>query len=384
VKLNVRWLLSAALVLAPLAAHAQDRTVTTLPRPTGTYWQVSDSQPSQPPASPPPVTLVPQNPPPAPVPIPASPPGPAPGPPPAFIDAPGTDSPPSIFDDGTYPAFGRRVRADVIEAAILFPIVYQNLNAALAVPGVGAFVATLPSSSLGVSAPLIANIQFGLPRWGELNLDYKLLSAEGNSILLGFDPGGGVAFLRSRLDMNVVDLSFAGSGYGPMWNLLWFLNKDPQKPVWGLRWDIGARFETIFYDSTAVGPQRMRHVSDFFVGGGPRVGLTLHRLLGDTGMNLFTRVDVSPNLGSSHQQFSQLDVTAAGAPIGFGYADNTSFRAVTMLSVLAGLGGEALMTQRGRWQVGYQFEEWFNFGSGGGSNADLVTHGLVLRWQYNY
>jgi hypothetical protein len=42
------------------------------------------------------------------------------------------------------------------------------------------------------------------------------------------------------------------------------------------------------------------------------------------------------------------------------------------------------VTRRGSWQVGYQFEEWFNFGNGNGSTADLVTHGVVLRWMYRY
>ena len=58
---NLRWMLSAALLLAALAARAQDRgTVTTLPRPTGPYWLTSDTQPAplllpaQVPAEPPP------------------------------------------------------------------------------------------------------------------------------------------------------------------------------------------------------------------------------------------------------------------------------------------------------------------------------------------
>jgi len=89
-------------------------------------------------------------------------------------------------------------------------------------------------------------------------------------------------------------------------------------------------------------------------------------------------------MGTSHQQFSQLDLDPAGVPIGFGYSAHDSFRAVPTLAAFAGLGGDAQVTHRGSWQAGYQFEEWFNFGNGGGSTADLVMHGLVLRWVYQY
>src|SRR5262249_10850526 len=173
---------------------------------------------------------------------------------------------------------------------------------------------------LGVAAPFIANIQFDLPRYGEMNLRYKLLSAEGDAVLLGFDPSGSAAVMRSRLDMNVVDLTFARSGYDRLWTMLWFVNDEPQKPLWGLTWDLGGRFATVFYDTTAFGTQRARHVSNFFVGGGPLLGLQVHRLLGENGLKLFGRVEFGANMGTSRQQFSQLDLDAAGAPLGFGYA----------------------------------------------------------------
>jgi hypothetical protein len=371
---NLRWILSAGLMLAALTAHAQDRgAVTTLPRPTGNYWLVSDTQQEQQPG---PLLLPPQG-------TPASPPPVAPGPPPVLLDqpAPGTTI---MEEDGAYPPFHHRVKADLLEAAILFPIVFQDLNNSVNVPGVGAFAARLPSVPLGIASPLIANIQFDLPRWGELNLRYRLLAAEGDGAVLGFDPSGTAAAIRSRLDMNVVDLTFARAGYGPLSNMLWFINDDPQKPLWGLTWDVGARFATVFYDTTALGATRGRHVSNFFIGGGPIVGMELHRLIGERGMKLFARADFGVNMGSSEQQFSQIDLTVAGAPLGFGYAAQDSFRAVPTLAVLAGIGGPSTVTRRGSWQVGYQFEEWFNFGNGNGSTADLVTHGVVLRWQYKY
>src|SRR5262249_31338475 len=206
---------------------------------------------------------------------------------------------------------------------------------------------------------------------GELYLRYELRTAEGNAVLLGFDPSGGAAPLRSRPDMNIIDFTFPRARYGRLWDLLWFVNGGPPKTQWGGSWGAGARLAAVFYDLTALGAQRGRHVSDFFVGGGPLIGLQLHRLLGESGLKLLGRVDVGVNMGTSHQQFSQLEVSPAGAPTGFGYAASESFRAVPTLAVLAGLGGDAMMTRRGSWQAGYQFGEWFNFGRGGGSAANL-------------
>src|SRR5262245_43219010 len=118
-------MLSAGLLLAALAARAQDRgTVTTLPRPTGPYWLISDTPP-EPQLLPPPPQRVPEAPP------------PAPGPPPVLFDP--TPQLPPVDVEGAYPPFHHRVRADLLEVGILFPIVYQDLNNSVTVPGVGAF-----------------------------------------------------------------------------------------------------------------------------------------------------------------------------------------------------------------------------------------------------
>src|SRR5262249_57005744 len=126
---------SAGLLLAVVAARAQDRgTVTTLPRPTGPYWLISDTQPE--PQLLPPPQRGPDAPPPA-----------APGPPPVLIDP--TPQLPPIDVEGAYPPFHHRVRADLLEVGILFPVISQDLNNSVTVPGAGAFATRLPSAPLG-------------------------------------------------------------------------------------------------------------------------------------------------------------------------------------------------------------------------------------------
>lgn len=272
--------------------------------------------------------------------------------------------------------FYRRIRADLLELAVMFPTINQNLNAVVDVGGVPTN-ATLPTASLGFTAPVLLNAQIHAWRYGVINVGYRMLVAEGSEVLGGFDPGG-PANLRSRLDMNTVDVTFTSSGYGPLWNLLWFVNNDPIRPLWGLRWDVGGRFTTFFFDSTAAGPTVTRHVSSHFIGGGPHVGLRLHRLLGDSGVALFSRADFGINMGSVRQQFSE---ESGGA---FGYAARSATRAVPTLIASAGLGADPPLTRLGRWEVGYQFEQWWGIGDTDGSRLDLLSHGVMLRWLYNY
>lgn len=351
-------LVAAMAALAVVAVSLAQERVTTLPRPTALAAQETSKPPNgvSPAqsllASPPVAETVPQLPP---------------------IGA----APPSV-------PFYRRFKAELVEAALLFPIVYQSRQATVPVSGgIGDVDVRLPTASLGVTAPLILNFQFDAQRYGELNLSYKLLVGEGNQLVFGLDPDG-VGVLRSRLDMNVVDLTFASAGYRPLWNLLSFDNQDPEKPTWGVRWDLGARVATFFHDSRFVGPSITRNVSSFFVGGGPHVGLTLHRVLGDTGLEAFLHADFGTNFGTVNQQFSEL-VSDAGGPIGYGYLRREDFRWVPTLRGEAGLGGSGLLTNRAEWRVAYQFEQWWGVGSAGSTSpADLITHGAVLRWRYRY
>lgn len=295
---------------------------------------------------------------------------------------------PQLPPVGAAPAsvpFYRRFRAELVEAAVLFPIVHQSRNALVPVSGgIGDVDVRLPTASLGVTAPVILNFQFDASRYGELNFSYKLLAAEGNRLVFGLDPEG-LAVLRSRLDMNVVDLTFASAGYRPLWNMLWFDHRDPIKPLWGMRWDLGARVATLFHDSRLTGPTLTRQVSSFFVGGGPHVGLTIHRVLGETGLEAFLHTDFGSNLGTVNQQFSELVTDGLGNPLGYGYVHRQDFRWVPTLRSEAGVGGPGLITSRGEWRLAYQFEQWWGVGSvGSASPADLVTHGAVLRWRLRY
>jgi len=355
---NVSWCLPLCL-LAVAAAHGQAPTkVTSLPRPRD--WGTAAQLPADAPA----VLLPPEGAPPL-VPVGSIPAG-----------------PPVVAIDPNAP-FYRRFRAELLELAILFPNVSQTLGADVDVGGLFNSDVRLPTASLGFTAPVILNLQYDAYRYGKLNLGYRGIFAEGSEALLTLDPNGPAA-LRSRLDMHIIDLTFASSGFGPLWNLLWFVNEDPRKPDVGLRWDLGARFATFFFDSTAIGPTVERHISSSFIGGGPHVALKLHKLLGDSGVSLFGRADLGMNMGTVRQKFSELARDAGGNPLGFGFTERDSTRAVPTLIADIGLGGEPPFTRRGQWEFAYQYEQWFGIADAGPSRGDLVNHGFVLRWFCQY
>jgi hypothetical protein len=283
-------------------------------------------------------------------------------------------------DDG----YRRRIRIDLLELDLLFPHVTQTLNTQLNVGGLYTTTAALPSAGLGFATPFVAHVQFELPRYGEIDVGYKLLAAEGSAVILAnFDPFGPAA-LRSRLDMSVIDINYTNSGYWPGLNLLWFIDDPDRRPPLALRWDLGVRLASVYFDSHAVGPTLERKVSNYFFGGGPRVGLTLTRSLADSGFFVFGRVDGGILMGGARQQFSELAVDLAGNPLGFGYAHRATVQTVPMLTATAGIGGSLPLARRSRWEAGYQFEQWWGLGNFPGTIADLYTHGLVLKWWYNY
>src|SRR5205823_4602996 len=137
----------------------QRAVFTTLPRPAASTWVAIDPSPPPPPGT---LPLV------------------APGPPPVLDTAPqlpsvGGPCPPAD-------SFERRVHADLLEVAILFPVVYQSLTAPVPGGALGTGIVRLPTASLGIAAPFIGHIQFDAWRYGELDLSYKLLAAEGNAV----------------------------------------------------------------------------------------------------------------------------------------------------------------------------------------------------------
>src|SRR5579871_388651 len=324
--LRLRCCLFAFVLLAAPPAFAQNRgVVTTEPDPVELAQFPSNNppppavplipiapgttqspQPNAPPPSPMPENLLPvpngQAPalpqtgpvplgPPLPGPAPIGPPptGPAPpGPPPVPLYGPGSEGPPPPFtlwpDELTDP--NRRIRFDFLEFDLLMPYIHQNLNQVLNVGGLYNTNATLPVNDLGFISPLAMQLAYTLPNLGEIDVAYRLLTSENDGVLQNFDPFG-PADIRSRLDMNVVDVGVTSIGSGPWRDLLWRFQKTDGPPLWTLNWDLQTRFASIYFDSEAVGPTLDRHIVNYFYGAGPRWGLALSRMFPTSRVAIF-------------------------------------------------------------------------------------------------
>src|SRR5262249_39835101 len=137
-------------------------------------------------------------------------------------------------------------------------------------------------------------------------------------------------------------------------------------------------------DSHAFGPTLEREESNYFIGGGPHVGLTLTRTLGDSGVYLLAKADSGVMMGGATQQFSELARDLAGNPLGFGYTSRGRVQTSPTLAAMLGAGGDLPFLPRGRWQLGYQFEQWWSIGNFPGTFADLRSHGVIIKMTYDY
>jgi hypothetical protein len=401
VSVKLRCCLFVCTLFATRAVFGQaPGIVTTLPRPVELAQLPSDTPPSPPsalplipnnqsPGQPAPGSVVPGStqgavppiPPYAPPPV--TPTGPAPpGPPPYLLQDPQPEAPPPIplFPDDEV---NRRIRFDFLELDLLYPHINETLNETLNVGGLYTTTASLPISRLGFATPLAAQLAYILPNLGEIDVTYRLLASEGDSILATFDPGGPAA-LRSRMDANIIDVGITSTGYGPWRDLLWRFQKSDGRTPWTLNWDLETRFASIFFDSEAIGPTLDRHISNYFYGAGPRGGLTLTRWFPGSGLSIFERVDAGVVFGESRQQFSELNTDLLGNPLGFGYTARAKGEAVPVVTLQFGVSGESLWFRRGTWEIAYQLEQWWGIGNFSGTTANLTTSGLVLKWSFRY
>src|SRR5439155_9662387 len=105
--------------------------------------------------------------------------------------------------------------------------------------------------------------------FGAFSVAYRFFSTEGEAALPNFDLDGGL--LRSRLDVNVVDLDYSS-------------RELSLGPNWDMQWRVGVRFGDVFFDSHAESLFFEQRASNNFFGAGPHVGLHLGRPLGLPGM----------------------------------------------------------------------------------------------------
>jgi Legionella pneumophila major outer membrane protein precursor len=262
-----------------------------------------------------------------------------------------------------------------IEADLVWPHIKNRLTAPVVIDD---FIDSvhLPTASLDFtgSPKVILGYRFA-PGYGEFTASYRSLVTEGTRNIADFDIAGD-GFLKSRLNMNVIDLDY-GSQEIP-------LASAAPGQLWDLKFDVGARIAGVYFDSTASGFILNQRTSNNFFGAGPHLALEGYRYLQDfDGVALFARVEGAVVIGRVHQRFQEsaflLDETLSGS------TSQSSTQAVPVLGFEAGVTWTPLHNWRWiQFAGGYTFEQWWGVGTAGGARADLTSQGLFLRTELHF
>jgi hypothetical protein len=257
-----------------------------------------------------------------------------------------------------------------VEADILVPHIKNRLTANVNVGGLFTDTVHLPTAELdAVAAPRIELGYRFAEGCGEVLAAYRSLVTDSTAIIPGFDALGDGG-LRSRLDVNVLDLDYASREYS-------------LAPCWNLNWFIGARLADIYFDSRAEGLFMEQRTSNHFLGAGPHAGLELWRRLDARGVALYGRVEGAVVIGRVHQSFEET-FTDNGVPFAGGATSQSTTQAVPVVSAELGLGWVPPWSNWLRLTGGYHIEHWWDLGQVANSRAELGAQGVFLRAEFSF
>jgi hypothetical protein len=223
------------------------------------------------------------------------------------------------------------------------------------------------SPRIGVGYQLADNM-------GRVLLTYTSVVSQGTGSIANFDAFG-AGFLRSRLNMNVIDLDYVS-------NPLSFC------PQWTVDWAVGVRLATLYFDSQAVGGLLGQRVANNFIGAGPHGWVDLRYSLPEVpGLSLLGRIGGSVLIGDINQSFEETVRSTSGVPLFGGATRVNEAQAVPELNVRFGV--EYVPPVRGRWMrfsFGYEFDYWWNVGNVNldTSREDISWQGLFFRGEFSF
>jgi hypothetical protein len=242
--------------------------------------------------------------------------------------------------------------------------------AGLALVGTTASV-QLPGAELDwtVSGHLEAGYRFPEGA-GEVLLGYRWLVTDGRSTDADADIAG--ASVRTRLDVD-------------LWDLVYASREISLEPALAMKWRVGVRLGHVYFDNGVEDPALAARTSNSFLGAGPVAALELHRRICTVpGLDAFARLVGAALLGRVKQSFEET-IALAGVPLAGGAATQTGSQTAPILHAQVGLGYRPPgWDDRLRFALGYDFEEWWFVGRLGDSRADLTTHGILFRAEFNY
>jgi hypothetical protein len=227
----------------------------------------------------------------------------------------------------------------------------------------------LPSAELHwtVSPRLELGYRFGQAT-GELLVSFRFLASTGSTTTPAFDDLGNSGALHSRLHMNVIDLDYAAQ-------------ENSLLPGFDMKWRVGVRLASLFFDSDETSPLLEQHESNHFFGAGPHVVLDLWRPLMNRRAGLFCRVEGASVLGVVQQRFEETVTGVNGLPVS-GLTRQSQIMPSFMLSVQAGVAWTPNDTWR--FSAGYSYEQWWDAALAASSRGDVRIQGIFLRGEWKY
>jgi hypothetical protein len=270
-----------------------------------------------------------------------------------------------------------------VEVGILLPHVVNDMHDAVKVNGVTSRV-QLPGGGLDWTAAPRIELGYRLPEgFGEIDLAYRFLGAQGTGTVTGGSAApDGTANLLKRLDIQTADLDYASN--------------ELSICTWWMKWRLGLRGADIYFDSTADESLAAagagsgvfeRRVTDNFWGIGPHGSLELERRLTDWGLTVIGRLDGSVLLGRVDQGFFEVSTThGGGGQFLTGQTLESDAMAVPQIDGSLGLAWRPQSCSALRLFVGYEYEHWWDVAHmpNTGSVGEVYNQGVLLRADFNY
>jgi hypothetical protein len=236
----------------------------------------------------------------------------------------------------------------------------------------------LPSAELEWTASPRVEVGYRLPSgFGGVALSYRGLATDGNGLLTG--PVG-VAFLKSRLNFNIIDLDYVSRELS-----LW--------PHCGMVWRFGLRLNSLYFDSQADAPPAAAagvgylesRSTNLFLGIGPHAGVELAQTVEGSGLALVGRIEAASLSGRVRQGFFQEVLGPGGVPVA-GITRDANPETAPVINVQGGLGWQPPRYPYTHFFLGYEYEYWWDVGrlSTRLSRGEVSDQGIVLRAEFNF
>jgi hypothetical protein len=268
-----------------------------------------------------------------------------------------------------------------LDLGIIKPHIKNRLTDTVRIDGLAPNTARLPTAPLDWTVVPRVEVGYRLPSgFGGIALAYRFFGTDGSESILGPD---GPANLRSRLDVNVVDLDYQS------WEMsLW--------PNWEMKWWFGLRQANIYFDSqeneslaTAAAGSGISatRTTNHYLGWGPHYGLELDRHWNETGLSFVTWADGATLLGRTVQHYQQISPTLSpgGMPL-VGETKESNPQTVPIVSLFLGLSWQPPRYHYFKFSVGYEYEYWWNVGriSNTTPRGEMSDQGILLRAEFSF